>query len=308
MQNERIKVLYIMGCGRSGSTVLDTVLGNATKVESVGELCNLGRAISSENEYCACGLLARNCQFWKEVSTQWRQMAGTKYSFDQWVSLQRKVEQYRNIPNLFNPNYLNSEEFISYSAGLSALFHSLAINTGKDVIVDSSKGPMRALAISKNKHLDLKVIHLVRDGRGVSWSLKKGNRKDPAAGVQREIRSKPIWRTALAWVRANLASEGVLTRIEAKDKIRIRYEDFIDNPIRQLVRIEAFSGVEMKAVIDKLNSSQEFYVGHTIAGNRARMAGRIKLEADYSWHQNLTRGDRIIFGLIAGPLSRRYGY
>ena len=36
-----MKVVYIMGLWRSGSTLLDIVLGNHQSIESVGELRNL---------------------------------------------------------------------------------------------------------------------------------------------------------------------------------------------------------------------------------------------------------------------------
>ena len=69
---EPVRVLFIVGCGRSGSTILDTVLGNHAAIESVGEACHLAeKAWLSEDTYCACGKLGRECDFWAEVRRCW---------------------------------------------------------------------------------------------------------------------------------------------------------------------------------------------------------------------------------------------
>ena len=54
-----------MGCGRSGSTILDILLGNSSQIESVGELVfALSRA---DVERCSCGLSLSDCTFWSRV-------------------------------------------------------------------------------------------------------------------------------------------------------------------------------------------------------------------------------------------------
>ncbi len=62
-----IRVIYVVGAGRSGSTLLDTILGNHEYIESVGELINSPRAWSNPDEYCACGIQAGVCDFWRQV-------------------------------------------------------------------------------------------------------------------------------------------------------------------------------------------------------------------------------------------------
>ena len=71
-----IRVIYIMGAGRSGSTVLDTVLGNHFQIESVGELANLPKFAWINGEYCACGERGNACLFWEEVRLKWMQRCG----------------------------------------------------------------------------------------------------------------------------------------------------------------------------------------------------------------------------------------
>src|SRR5437773_1697066 len=52
-----VRVIYIMGAGRSGSTLLDTILASHPEVVGVGELVNLHSAGWTAKEICACGQL-----------------------------------------------------------------------------------------------------------------------------------------------------------------------------------------------------------------------------------------------------------
>ena len=88
-----VKVLKITGLGRSGSTILDVVLGNHSQIESVGEASNLIRNgwISRESlrgidpkrlrrPLCTCGKRldipnidtpAEAYPFWSSVRREW---------------------------------------------------------------------------------------------------------------------------------------------------------------------------------------------------------------------------------------------
>ena len=43
-ERTRLKVLYIAGSGRSGSTLLQNMLGEIESFQALGELCSIGRA------------------------------------------------------------------------------------------------------------------------------------------------------------------------------------------------------------------------------------------------------------------------
>ena len=57
------------------------------------------------------------------------------------------------------------------------------------------------------------MIHLVRDGRGVAWSLRKPYAKDERAGFERALAPRPVLRTALRWATMDLAAEQVCRRL-----------------------------------------------------------------------------------------------
>ena len=65
-KRNRIKVIYIMGYGRSGSTFMDILLGNHKDFISVGALSNFFDWEINDG-ICACHQSFNNCQFWKKV-------------------------------------------------------------------------------------------------------------------------------------------------------------------------------------------------------------------------------------------------
>lgn len=304
----KIRVLYVTGAGRSGSTVLDTVLGNHPDAASVGELCNAGRTWADPGEYCACGVLAGECSFWRQVRHQWQAARRPITTAPDWQALQSRFERLRWAPYLFAQRLLRSEAFGEYADGVRTLYEAIARVSGKRVIVDSSKSPLRAQALTRVPGIDLRLIHLVRDGRGVAWSLMKAYREDSGTEIHKDVQARPLWHTALMWRVTNRLAEIALENVPQEKRMRLRYEDFVEAPCEALTRIERVTGLEYRAVATAVARGDHLNIGHVIAGNRVRMSGAIRLRADVAWRHNLTRAQRALFWGVAGAQARRYGY
>src|SRR5438105_15565281 len=63
-------VLFIGGEGRSGSTLLDRMLGQLPGFFSTGELREVWNRGLIENLDCGCGLSFRSCSFWTAVGDE----------------------------------------------------------------------------------------------------------------------------------------------------------------------------------------------------------------------------------------------
>ena len=59
-------LVYIAGYGRSGSTLLDTLLNSHPQIFGAGELFFLFQNLL-ENKNCSCGMDMQSCSFWTEV-------------------------------------------------------------------------------------------------------------------------------------------------------------------------------------------------------------------------------------------------
>jgi hypothetical protein len=187
------------------------------------------------------------------------------------------------------------------------LYEAISRVSGRRIIVDSSKNPLRAAALACTPGIDLRLVHLVRDGRAVVWSVKKIIPKDEQGGVQDALPPRPAWRTICYWTLVNMLS-GWVKSSAPTTSVLIRYEDFVADPQETLSRIARLIDVDLTDVAQAAARGNSMQVGHTIAGNRLRMAGSVSLRPDWDWVRKLPPRDRRICWMMAGSLLRRYGY
>ena len=62
----QLNIIYIMGYGRSGSTLLDIILGNHSEIESLGEVAFLHQDLY-QGGLCSCLNSYADCPFWSQV-------------------------------------------------------------------------------------------------------------------------------------------------------------------------------------------------------------------------------------------------
>src|SRR5688572_24003314 len=62
-----MRVVFIASAGRSGSTILDRLLGSTPDVWSGGELARVWGVVDEPGRLCACGQTPRQCEFWSAV-------------------------------------------------------------------------------------------------------------------------------------------------------------------------------------------------------------------------------------------------
>ena len=174
MTVDPVPVVFIAGMGRSGSTLLDRMLGQLPGWWSLGEVVHLWQRGVIDNELCGCGKAFSDCPVWTRIG---------EAGFGGWdrfdapgaLRLKESVERDRFIPLLLRPGTRPAfqRRLASYQAILSRLHHGVREATGATVVVDSSKHVSAALALRQNPDVDLHVVHLVRDSRGVAYSWAK---------------------------------------------------------------------------------------------------------------------------------------
>jgi hypothetical protein len=300
--NGRLKIIYIAGYGRSGTTLLSIALGEHPSVFGAGEIHELTRSAWAQNNYCACGAPLRECEFWSVAVDRWLSAAPANF-----------MEEYRRlqwpIENSFRPAFLKrGKAHAAFAKGTLALFREIAAASGKSIIVDSSKLPGRAEALARISGLDVYVVHLVRDGRGVAWSLKKAYARDAKAGLQRELRPKSTIRTSMRWSLVNMAAESLARAVGPDRYIRVRYEDFSTDPACVLNRIGNLVGKDFSGVGARLGDGGSMSARHQLAGSRLRMTQSIKVEKDEQWSEHMPAASRRLFTAFSWVMLRRFGY
>src|SRR5918997_1824403 len=220
-----VRVLAITGLDRSGSTILDIMLGNHPHIESVGEVANITlngwisreslRGIDSKKRrvpICTCGKRLdvlyvdtpdEACPFWSRVRREWVERTDP-HSIESYPKLQNDFEPQRRWPRLLYEKRRRSVSFWSYAGLTRAFFESIRAVSGKPVIVDSSMVPVRTFALGMVPGIELYAVHLVRDGRGVITSRRKILTKDLPAGIMWDHEGSPMWKTVVRWIVLNL--------------------------------------------------------------------------------------------------------
>jgi glycosyltransferase involved in cell wall biosynthesis len=301
-------VVYIAGSGRSGSTILERVLGEMPGFVNVGELIDLSRR-SCDNERCGCGLPFTSCPFWLAVG---------KRAFGGWDNgslaelgrLRARVARQRHLPRLLALPAAGSgfrADVSAYGSCHKKLYSAIATEAGAEYVVDSTKWPVQALALAR-AGLDLRVIHLVRDARGVAYSLGKGGSRPHALDDAELMWHNPPASAAARWTAFQAQAE--LLRGCGLRVARMNYEDFVCEPRQSVERALAALGLPHgPAKLAHIDGTRVMLgKSHGLSGNPSRFRddGQTALHPDEAWHHQMPRSDRVIVTSIALPFLLRY--
>ncbi len=299
-----VTVVGIVGYGRSGSTLLDAVLGTHPKIISVGELVNLPRAAWLNGEYCACGEPGNECPFWLDVRKEWQARSST--STESYLRVQKSVLRKSNgLRHFLLPSSsAANDDSRSYLRATFKLYEAIAAVSNKRIIVDSSKLPVRARHLAQMENW--KTLHLTRDPRGVAHSLARSHEKDLSGGVQTSLVAKKHWRTGLAWRYNNQLAENVAA--VSSSSLAVRFEEFLSEPERCMQKLASWLGVDPAHWNGIGSPGYEIRFGHTVAGNRVRMKGVVSINPEQTWSSRMSKKEQTIVCRFAGPLARKYGY
>ena len=299
-----LRYVYILGAGHSGSTLLAMLLGMHPRVCSIGEV--KAPALGAASDYrCSCGQPITACDFWQALerevqargprldlfggSTDIRR-APTAYARLLMKPLQRSapVERLRALALGLSPAWRNHRGRVQSLS--TALARAACAISGKDVFVDSSKTGVQLIHLLDNPDLDVKVIRLVRDGRGVSLSYRK------ADGLS-------IPDAAYEWRRSNEEAELIVSRLPPERWFDLRYEGLCADVDATMRALFAFIGVQPDAPL----AQRENEPLHVLGNNNARLNPR-EVRLDEKWRRTLTPDDLHGFERVAGPVNRRLGY
>ncbi|WP_030436620.1 sulfotransferase [Actinoplanes subtropicus] len=300
------RVLFLGGLGRSGTTLVERLLGELPGVCALGEVVHLWQRDLRDDERCGCGAKFSACGFWRRVGALafngWHNVDVDRVHY-----LRDAVERTRHIPRLATAVEA-PEEVHEYAEYYSRIYSAAHEVSGARIVVDSSKHSALAHVLRWSGDLDLRVVHVVRDARGVAYSWTKTVDRPETDGTQQMTRYSP-GRSALLW-NAHNAAFGLLARRGVAVR-RIRYEEFVTDPRAALAGIATFAGLDVgPADLDFVHDGQaDLKVGHSAAGNPMRFTvGRLALRRDDSWVSALPPRQRRLVGAVCGPMLRAYGY
>lgn len=303
-----IKVLYITGSGRSGSTILCQILGELEGFFCAGELSDFWDRYLAENRRCACGSDFASCEVWSHIIEVGMPGIGPSEAQDV-ARLHMQIARTQHLPFLMVPalRVFVQSRLTRYMMHLETLYRAIHDGTGCRVVVDSSKFPSYGWILAQVPGIELFPVHLVRDPRAVAYSWTR--RRPPTQPLDRVETPQfgPV-SSSFRWISRNLLAEG-LWRPAAQRYTLLRYEDFVADPSGELGRILERVGENPSASPIVGNTRVHLGENHIVWGNRSRFdRGQVELRLDAEWQTQIKPNSRKTVEAMTWPLMRRYGY
>jgi hypothetical protein len=306
--HNRLRILYIAGWGRSGSTILGNILGQAPGFQFVGEAQAIWQRGVIENQQCGCGERFKTCGIWAEIFSDFQ---GEEAVIDPHDLARITYQQTRtsSLPRLLISIIVRrkSVKLKKYLEILEKLYRTIQHTTGCKVIVDSSKSPIYGTVLGFIPGIEIYFVHLVRDVRAVAYSygtLKHG--KEHARASHLSVHH-PIF-TAVMWSIWNTIAE-LLGKLRIVNYHRLRYEDFTSDPQKILDELLSFIGEPVGLVPVLPGGIVHVDPEHSISGNPSRFqVGKVQVKPDTRWVRLLALHSKIIVTFFSWPLMLRYRY
>lgn len=268
---ERPRVLFILGAGHCGSTLLGLLLNAHPACVAVSELSKIDEAIA-----------ARDPVFerpeWRAAVARFEAETGTPFAAldlrqPRWSTLVRWREA----------------QATEWAAPRAVLTSALAAAAGATWIVDGSKAWQQLHLLEQSGRFDLRVVHLVRDVRGVvhSYARKYG---ELAHGLSK-------------WLKPSVAAMVMQPRFGDR-WLRVRYEDLARDPAATLARVCTLMGLDYDPAMLRFRARRWLGIG----GNRMSQRTDDTIRLDEKWRREMSWRDRVVVGVVGGALNRYYGY
>lgn len=204
------KAIYVMGAGRSGSTILGVTLGNCENVFYAGELdkwlVRSGRPKREDPE---------RTEFWRRVA-EGVDGADELFGREAHNFLERSSALFRArsfaARRRLRPRYRRITR---------DLFRSIARTAGVTHVVDSGHYPLRARELQRIEGIDLYLIFLIRDPNSIVASFARRDVREPHFSAGKT--------NAYLWL-TYMVSLAVFLRHPRGRRVLLRHEDLLRDP------------------------------------------------------------------------------
>ena len=303
-----VKVLYVAGLGRSGSTILANTLGQVEGFFSGGELNFIWKHTLIENRLCGCGKPSQECEFWGPVFET--EFGGQSDELArEMMRLQYSGARTRHIPMMLTESGRQKirGRLGKFLDNTGRLYRAIQSVSDSRVVVDTSKEPAYGYALGMVPGVDLRVLHLIRDPRAAAYSWAKKKRQ-PDSTEREFMHQKTPTQSAVLWDAWNAAIEALWRQMPAR-YLRLRYEDFVIDPRRSFEEILGLAGEEDAELPLVGERDVNLGISHTVSGNPNRFdTGTVELRQDRAWQKQMRPRDRALVTALTLPLLTRYHY
>lgn len=312
-QLEKLNLIYIASTGRSGSTLLDMLLGSHSQIATAGEIQILPHEIMHDGFMpCGCGKPIPECSFWQQVIDRVKPLNAPQPQIHYFREKHNagKTLRWKHLLELNFKNILESkqDEIDIYGHNNYKLFEEFlnvteeSNNNRPTWIVDASKDPYRLLWLVKSDLFNIKVLHLVKDPRAFAYSMTR--RLLNGQDSQYKAYQFTVQKT-FSWLIHNyLISKIAQHNLNNSDYLLVNYEKLASKPEATFKEILDLVGCQVESDFEKGFKSNTI---HTIAGNPMRYKPR-NIVLDEAWKTSFPAIYRNTANIIASVNKAKYGY
>lgn len=296
-------LLFILSPSFSGSTLLTFLLAAHPDIATIGEL--KATALGDISKYhCSCGELLQECGFWAALQSKMEERGrilsfenfGTHFNHGPWLFRRLIRSAVRNrmlaLPSKWAlnlvPGYRRRRREIL--AQNRVMIELIALKQRAGVFLDGSKDAERAQQFIDSGEWKIRVVRLIRDGRGVANSYMKHHRVDMETAARELIRTEQ-------------ANDRVMAMLPKEQTLLIKYEDLCAQPDTTVESVLRLTQCAPTPSVGNPPRS-EFH----ILGNSMRLNKGKQVKVDEKWRAELSSADLRAFAAIAGKRNAKHGY
>lgn len=287
-----IDLVYILGHGHSGSTLLDMLLGSHPIVFSLGEM----RYFDDwrvNNDLCTCGKSFQECKFWSQILSQFDKP--TDYLLHQNLSVFGKGQRFlidlaihRTSSDLSRFILRLAPNVYQQAKNAENLYQTIRKCSKASVLIDSSKSIRHGGLLYALQPESTKMIYLTRDGRGWFASQLKRTTLTPT-------------QLAISWLRQTQQTETFLSTLPNSAYIHVLYEQICRETEDTIRSLCDFISIPYEDRIMDFRQIEH----HNIGGNPMRLKSQAEIREDVRWRADLTAEMLEIFETICGSHNRK---
>lgn len=299
MFDEKLPVIYILSNGRSGSTLLDLLLGAHPEIWTLGEAQMLPWEVRWRGP-CGCGKPHADCDFWRDLLPE-LPLGDQPTPIEHFRAVRGggKVLRPAQLPDLLLgrtsgtlADAARQYGEVNYDYFRRVLQAAKARKPGVRVLVDASKDPYRLHWLHRSGLFAIKVIHLFKDPRAFVYSM-----------ARRELPHAPrrAARFTLRWLVENgLFAYMGLREFRDGEMMHLAYERLASDPERILQDIGHFLGMAMPEGLSRTFREAET---HGVSGNKMRWENTA-VRLDEKWKDKLLPAYIQAIGAATWPLAQ----
>lgn len=304
-ETSKLNLIYIASTGRSGSTLLEMLLGSLLNVWTLGELYVLPWELK-KNGRCGCGKKFKKCEYWAPIILNQERILYTGGNIDRFrddYSIS-KFFRYRHLVDLFINKKVSDQkglqDFCHENRKLLSAINERAHeykNAEISYIVDSSKVFYRLFWLLHCDSISLKVVHIVKDPHSFVHSKIK-NLENSADKLYVTLRM------SLRYMVENWIIERIKSKLDNKNIWLVRYEDLAAHPEKTMGEIASW--LDLKCKPDRIFNFRS-YKNHGVAGNIMRH-GSDDIYLDEKWRVKMGSLYKTIVSCLTHFSAKRYFY